>query len=125
MNNETTATDIGTQVERSILNHLAYHTGYTDDQIRSALMKICNPAEARMPADCQQHTCDYYTHYLVHHDPAKHGPKLDHDPYHITAHECELAQARLNNWYADHPNQGEAPKHLISRVEFWERKACA
>lgn len=107
-----------------LLATLTRLTGLSQAVIEEGLRQIVNPGEAAMPEACRMKTCDYYMHYLVYHDPAKHGPRYDHLPFHAAVEKCLEWQKRSDQWYAEHPKATSNPR-LDKMCEEWERRVCA
>jgi hypothetical protein len=76
------------------------------------------------PQECRDRKCTYYSHYLVHHDPAKNGPQMNHVAYHHAEQKCTDIQERVNQWMDNHET-GKVPDHLWRLAEHWENKVCA
>lgn len=73
---------------------------------------------------CEEKQCTYYNHYLVHHDPEKHGPRMEHEAFHQAEKNCEVAQKRVQDWL-DANETGQPPESIVRQAEFWEMKVCA
>lgn len=93
------------------------------EQRVEALEKLL-ASETNQPAECREKACSYWTHYLVHHDTERNGPRLEHASYHAAEKQCEQAQQRVMDWYDAHES-GPLPGTLERLAAYYERKCCA
>src|SRR5215470_13928842 len=71
-------------------------------------------ATPELPAECAAQECTYHCHYLVYHDPAVNGPRLEHAAFHHAEKRCEEGQNAAIKWLEDHLDDPKAiePPHL-------------
>jgi hypothetical protein len=73
-------------------------------------------AQPDMPAECREHRCGYYTHYLAHG-----APELTHEGYHAAEKKCDAAQRKDIAFLDAHPDH-RGPTPFERMATYWEKK---